>query len=583
MDASLSIMSRNQQSSSHLTCQEHPLFAMPKHLENVLEQASKLELYTPETPKPHQEELLLFHSLYNYIPTVCICVDINGNILSVNQFGAESLGYVPEDLMQRHIISLFAPSDRQKLSDGLSSLLIKPSVDKINTWELRLHCPNSEITWVKVVARILPKQGRNLMAKEDNESEDDSTPNNPVILMVCEDITEHKRSEDSLRESEQRFHTMADHAPVMLWMSGVDTMYSFFNQSWLDFTGRSMEQELGWGWLSGVHPEDRDFCIQTYKSTFNIQEKFQIEYRLRRADGQYRWVLDTGVPRFTPGGNFAGYIGSAMDITERKLAEVALAESQQATQRQLEEMEFLNRLKDEFLSTVSHELRTPLTNMKMAIQMLGIALNQQPSSLLAVTVSESELSKANRYFQILNNECDREINLINNFLDLQRLDTNTKPLVMETIEIKSWLTKVVQLFQARNQNCCVHNLSLTIVPNLPTLICDPFSLERILIELLTNAWKFSPSGSKISLIAQESNGSIQLRVENYGVEIPPVELSRIFDKFYRIPSNDPWKQGGTGLGLALVKKLIVYLGGTISVASQANCTCFTVELPLVRE
>ncbi|MDJ0798824.1 MAG: PAS domain-containing sensor histidine kinase [Calothrix sp. MO_167.B12] len=576
-------MSRNQQSSSHLTCQEHPLFAMPKHLENVLEQASKLELYTPETPKPHQEELLLFHSLYNYIPTVCICVDINGNILSVNQFGAESLGYVPEDLMQRHIISLFAPSDRQKLSDGLSSLLIKPSVDKINTWELRLHCPNSEITWVKVVARILPKQGRNLMAKEDNESEDDSTPNNPVILMVCEDITEHKRSEDSLRESEQRFHTMADHAPVMLWMSGVDTMYSFFNQSWLDFTGRSMEQELGWGWLSGVHPEDRDFCIQTYKSTFNIQEKFQIEYRLRRADGQYRWVLDTGVPRFTPGGNFAGYIGSAMDITERKLAEVALAESQQATQRQLEEMEFLNRLKDEFLSTVSHELRTPLTNMKMAIQMLGIALNQQPSSLLAVTVSESELSKANRYFQILNNECDREINLINNFLDLQRLDTNTKPLVMETIEIKSWLTKVVQLFQARNQNCCVHNLSLTIVPNLPTLICDPFSLERILIELLTNAWKFSPSGSKISLIAQESNGSIQLRVENYGVEIPPVELSRIFDKFYRIPSNDPWKQGGTGLGLALVKKLIVYLGGTISVASQANCTCFTVELPLVRE
>ncbi|MDJ0615408.1 MAG: PAS domain-containing sensor histidine kinase [Calothrix sp. MO_192.B10] len=576
-------MSRNQQSSRHLTCQEHPLFTMPKHLEYVLEQASNLELCTPEIPQPHQEELLLFHSLYNYIPTVCICVDINGNILSVNQFGAESLGYVPQDLMQRHIISLFAPSDQQKLSDGLSNLLIEPSVNKINTWELRLHCPNSEITWVKVVARILPKQGRHLMAEGENDAEGNYNPKNPVILMVCEDITEHKRSEDSLRESEQRFHTMADHAPVMLWMSGVDTMYSFFNQSWLDFTGRSMEQELGWGWLSGVHPEDRDFCIQTYKSAFNTQEKFQIEYRLRRGDGKYRWVLDTGVPRFTPGGNFAGYIGSAMDITERKLAEVALAESQQATQRQLEEMEFLNRLKDEFLSTVSHELRTPLTNMKMAIQMLGIALSQQPSSLLAAAVSESELSKANRYFQILNNECDREINLINNFLDLQRLDSNTKPLVMETIEIHSWLTKVVQLFQARHHNCCVHNLSLTIAPNLPTLICDPFSLERILIELLTNACKFSPSGSKISLTAQESNGSIQFQVENYGVEIPVAELSRIFDKFYRIPSNDPWKQGGTGLGLALVKKLIVYLGGTISVASQANRTCFTVELPLVRE
>ncbi|NQZ65538.1 HAMP domain-containing sensor histidine kinase, partial [Crocosphaera sp.] len=194
----------------------------------------------------------------------------------------------------------------------------------------------------------------------------------------------------------------------------------------------------------------------------------------------------------------------------------------------------------------------------------------------------SELSKANRYFQILNNECDREINLINNFLDLQRLDSNTEPLVMETMEVNSWLTKVVNLFQARHY-ICDHNLSLNISPNLPNLICDPFSLERILIELLNNACKFSPPGSKININAQESLDCIQFQVENFGVEIPAAEFSRIFDKFYRIPSNDPWKQGGTGLGLALVKKLIIYLGGTIFVESKYDSTCFTVQLPLTQQ
>ncbi len=580
MGASLSLMSRNQKSSRHVTCQEYTLLTMPKHLEGVLEKTSNLELCPPENSQPQSEELVLFHNLYNYIPTVCICVDIHGKILSVNKFGAESLGYSLEELTQRHITSLFAPLDQRKLSDGLSNLLREGSAHKIVNWELCLHCPNSDIIWVKVVARILPQENGNLVA--EHQSQDKSIGKTPVILMVCEDITEHKRSEDSLRESEQRFHNMADHAPVMLWMSGVDTMYSFFNQSWLDFTGRSLKQELGWGWLEGLHPEDRDLCIQTYTSAFKTREKFQMEYRLKRADGTYCWVLDTGIPRFTPRGNFAGYIGSAIDITERKLAEVALAASQQATQKQLEEMELLNRLKDEFLSTVSHELRTPLTNMKMAIQMLGIALNQEPCSILAVAVSESELSKANRYFQILNNECDREINLINNFLDLQRLDSNTEPLVMETMEVNSWLTKVVHLFQARHY-ICDHDLSLNISPNLPNLICDPFSLERILIELLNNACKFSPPGSKISITVQESLDCMQFQVENFGVEIPTAEFSRIFDKFYRIPSNDPWKQGGTGLGLALVKKLIIYLGGTIFVESKYNSTCFTVQLPLIQQ
>ena len=130
-----------------------------------------------------------------------------------------------------------------------------------------------------------------------------------------------KRAEASLRESEARFRIMANTAPVMIWMSGVDKLCNFFNKGWLDFTDRSLEQELGNGWAEGVHREDLDRCLEVYVNSFDARQLFTMEYRLRRSDGEYRWVLDTGAPRFAPDGTLLGYIGSCVDITERKQAE----------------------------------------------------------------------------------------------------------------------------------------------------------------------------------------------------------------------------------------------------------------------
>jgi PAS domain S-box-containing protein len=142
------------------------------------------------------------------------------------------------------------------------------------------------------------------------------------------DITERRKAEQSLRESEERFRNLADTAPVMIWASGTDKLCAFFNKPWLDFTGRAMEEELGDGWSKGVHPEDYDRCLETYVMSFDAREPFKMEYRLRRYDGAYRWVLDHGVPQFSPGGDFHGYIGSCVDITERRTAEQALRESE---------------------------------------------------------------------------------------------------------------------------------------------------------------------------------------------------------------------------------------------------------------
>src|SRR5881409_3273493 len=139
---------------------------------------------------------------------------------------------------------------------------------------------------------------------------------------VSRDITKRKIAEEELRESEARFRTVADSVPVLIWMSGPDKLCTFFNKGWLDFTGRTMEQELGKGWTEGVHAEDLDHCREVYRNSFNARQPFTIEYRLRRNDGEYRWLLDNGTPRFSDDGEFLGYIGSCIDLTERKQAEL---------------------------------------------------------------------------------------------------------------------------------------------------------------------------------------------------------------------------------------------------------------------
>lgn len=142
---------------------------------------------------------------------------------------------------------------------------------------------------------------------------------------LLRDVTEQKWTEEALHESEERFRLVANTAPVMIWMSGTNKVLSYFNKPWLDFTGRTLGAELNNGWVEGVHPDDLSECVKKYSDAFERKESFTRQYRLRRNDGEYRWLLDTGVPRFNANGSFTGYIGSCIDVTEQKHAEEALA------------------------------------------------------------------------------------------------------------------------------------------------------------------------------------------------------------------------------------------------------------------
>lgn len=258
---------------------------------------------------------------------------------------------------------------------------------------------------------------------------------------------------------------------------------------------------------------------------------------------------------------------------------IALRQSRlyQASQAQVQELEQLNRLKDDFLSTISHELRTPLTNMKMATQMLELTLEQ-----LDILNSETTpQARVDRYFDILKTECQREINLVNDLLDLNRLEAGVEPLTLTEIRLQSLIPQVVSGFVSRIQAQQQH-LEIDIPAQLPPLVADLSYLERILMELLNNACKYTASGETIAIVASVDSAAstLMVQVSNTGVEIPIQERDRIFERFYRVPSHDPWRHGGTGLGLALVKKMVERLGATIEVTCATQQTTFALTLPL---
>ena len=257
----------------------------------------------------------------------------------------------------------------------------------------------------------------------------------------------------------------------------------------------------------------------------------------------------------------------AVRLVQQVASQCAIAIRQarlyQEAQAKVDKLQQLNDMKDEFLSTVSHELRTPLANIKVAINLLKMASSDE---------------KRAQYCAILEQECNREITLIQDLLDLQQLEEGECSMEMEIVYLQELLPHILSPFKSRMEANQLR-LQVQLQSDLPPLRSNPSTLERILAELINNACKYTPAGGNIAVTAQHSilsSPAIQVVVCNDG-EISTQELPQIFDKFYRAHQVERWKQGGTGLGLALTQKLVEALGGRISADSQDGRTKFTVE------
>ena len=374
------------------------------------------------------------------------------------------------------------------------------------------------------------------------------------LAAVVQEITERRTAEAQLRESEARFRQMADNAPFMVWVTAPEGACTFLSRSWYEFTGFTPASGLGEGWLAAVHPSDRDWSERAFRDAQQRLEELRIEFRLRRHDGEYRWALQAAAPRFGPGNKFKGYIGSIIDITERKLAEQAL--------------ESADRRKDEFLATLAHELRNPLAPLTTATELLGRRLPTDPALEQLRLMIERQLEHLTR--------------LVDDLLDTSRITTGRIVLRRQRVDMRDVIGHSLEtsgpLTRKRGHSV------VSAQPDAPVHVDgDAVRLAQIVTNLLNNAAKFTPPGGRIELSLEEDGRDAVVCVRDDGIGIAAEVLPHLFDRLIRV--DQPRDDGSLGLGLSLVKRLVELHGGSVEARSDGagRGAAFVVRLPLALE
>lgn len=370
----------------------------------------------------------------------------------------------------------------------------------------------------------------------------------------------------ALRESEARFRNMADHAPVMMWVTDAAGHCTYLNRGWYEFTGQRQEQALGFGWLDATHPDDRAEAERVFLEANAARLPFRIEYRLRRADGAYRWAIDAAAPRFTQQGEYLGYVGSVIDITERKEAEELLQELNAQLARRVSEAGEQDRRKNEFLATLAHELRNPLAPLRSGVELMkrmGAAQPQRTPEILAMM--ERQLSHM--------------VRLIDDLMDIARVSRGKVELRRERVALASVIQSAVEASRPLMDRSG-HTLTVD-APRQPVwLHGDPTRLSQVLGNVLNNAAKYTPAGGRVALRASLVGATVVLEVTDNGVGIPPELASQVFELFVQGPQTVASAQGGLGIGLSLVRKLVEMHGGLVELQSAGAGQGTTVRITL---
>lgn len=401
------------------------------------------------------------------------------------------------------------------------------------------------------------------------------------ILLVIEDITEHKQVQRLLEEREAWFHGMADNAPVLIWVAGPDGQYNFLNKTWLQFTGRTMQEETGRGWAERIHPDDRENYRQLYNDHFKNRQPFRTEYRLMRHDGEYRWMLENGKPFFSINGEFIGYMGTCAEVHDQKLENEELeARVIQRTQALYEANINLKRSNEElrqYAYIASHDLQEPLRKIVTF------------SGRIRKKFADALPDQGHEYLNKIVSSAQRMTRLIDDLLTFSRTIHQNKKFV--TVDLNEILREVLQDFDLTiaEKNATVR------AGHLPTIEAVPLQMAQLFYNLVGNALKFtSPSKSPLISIEEEEATAEEVQqrmpqaepgdyrkiaVRDNGIGFDPSFSEQIFSIFQRLHDRDSYM--GTGIGLALCRRIINNHGGDLyAEGKEGEGAAFYILIPI---
>uniref|UniRef100_Q027F8 histidine kinase n=1 Tax=Solibacter usitatus (strain Ellin6076) TaxID=234267 RepID=Q027F8_SOLUE len=429
-------------------------------------------------------------------------------------------------------LALVHPDDRERvLTLARECVAGKQGLDA----EYRMLLPDGTLLWLSSNAAV----------------QYDDAGNPARVVGVSLDITARKQAEAALRESEELFRNLADTAPVMMWMSGPDKRLNFFNKTWLTFRGRTVEQELGDGWVEGIHPDDVASVFASYSSAFDARRNFDIECRLRRADGEYRWLLCSGVPRFAPSGVFAGYIGSDVDITDLKRTQAEAIERQK-----LESLRVLT-------NGIAHDFNNLLGSVVSVAELAEL-------EMLAGASPQEQIERI-KFLAVRASEIVRELMI---FSGQDQAD-------LTSLDLSSLAEEMLELLKV---SISKHAVLKTDLPrNLPPMRGNAAQIRQVLMNLIINASEaLGESDGMIRIAVSRAAPSrslpggafLRLEVSDTGCGISEESQARIFDPFFST------KFAGRGLGLAVVQGIVRAHAGAIQLSSApGNGARFEIFFP----
>jgi PAS domain S-box-containing protein len=360
-----------------------------------------------------------------------------------------------------------------------------------------------------------------------------------------------REANERLRESEARFREMADNAPILIWVNDLDGC-EFVNREYLRFLGASAEDVHGMNWAGFVHPEDAPGYLESYRAALARKQPFAAEFRFRRADGEWRWMRSSGVPRFTSDGTMIGFMGCSADFTELKTSEEALRE--------------IDRRKNDFLAMLAHELRNPLAPIRNSLAILRVAGGSR---------AEDEIH------EMMERQVDQMVRLVDDLLEIARITRGKIELRRERVDLAAVLRAAIETSQPLIAGAR-HAFEVSLADEPLVVDADATRLAQVFSNLLNNAAKYTEPGGHIRLEARREGGEAVVSVADDGIGIASEMLPEVFEIFTQIDRTASRAQGGLGIGLALVKRLVELHRGRVEARSAGPGTGseFVVRLPL---